>query len=129
MSDTSTDLSGLQVLIVEDELLIAIELENLLQELGCMVLDPAPTLRHALRVLADERPDAAVLDVNLRGERVIPVAEALREQGVPFVLVTGYGSVRLHEEALQGVPCLRKPVDARQLARALAEVLARHERG
>lgn len=129
MSDTSADLSGLRVLIVEDELLIAMELENLLQRLGCTVLDPVPTLAQALDALAHERPDAAVLDVNLRGERVTPVAEALHEQGVPFVLVTGYGSARLHEEALQGVPSLRKPVDSRQLARALAEVVARREGG
>lgn len=120
---------GLRVLIVEDELVIVMELENLLRGLGCIVLDPAPTVRAALRTLAGERPDVAVLDVNLQGERVTPVAEALREQGVPFVLVTGYGSERLHEEALQDAAHLRKPVEAHLLARALAEALARHEHG
>jgi CheY-like chemotaxis protein len=121
-------LDGLRVLIVEDELVIAMELENLLRGLGCIVLGPAPTVRAALRTLAAERPDVAVLDVNLQGERVTLVAEALREQGVPFVLVTGYGSERLHEEALQDAPHLRKPVEANELARAL-EILARPERG
>lgn len=75
------------------------ELESLLRGLGCVVLDSVPTIGQALRALARERADFAVLDVNLRGERVTPVAEALRKQGVPFVLVTGYGSERLQEEA------------------------------
>ena len=105
------------------------ELENLLKGLGCVVLDPVPSVRAALRALAGERPDLAVLDVNLRGERVTPVAEALQEQGVPFVLVTGYGRERLQDEALQDATYLRKPVEGHQLARALAEALARHERG
>ena len=120
---------GLRVLIVEDELVIAMELENLLRGLGCIVLDPAPTVSAALRTLAGERPDVAVLDVNLQGERVTPVAEALRAQGVPFVLVTGYGSERLHEEALRDAAHLRKPVDVHELTHALAEALARHEHG
>jgi CheY-like chemotaxis protein len=65
-----------------------------------------------------------VLDVSVRGQRVTPLAEALQEQGIPFLLVTGYGSDRLHERALQGATYLRKPVEARQLAQALIEVLA-----
>ena len=112
-------------MIVEDELIIAMEMESLLKGLGCIVLDPVPSITQALRVLADERPDAAVLDVNLQGERVTPVAAALRERGIPFVLVSGYGRERLQEEPLQGAAYLRKPVDAGQLERALEEVLAR----
>jgi CheY-like chemotaxis protein len=117
--------AGLPVLIVEDELIIAMELEYLLKSLGCTVLDPASRIRQALRALADEPPDIAVLDLNLLGERVTPVAEALQEKGIPFVLVTGYGGERLHEAALKHAPRLRKPVDARQLLNAMAEVLAR----
>jgi CheY-like chemotaxis protein len=113
------------VLVVEDELVIAMELESLLRGLGCIVLDAVPTIGQALRVLAREPPDFAVLDVNLRGERVTPVAEALQQQDVPFVLVTGYGRERLHEEALQDAPCLRKPVNGGRLASAIAEVLSR----
>jgi FixJ family two-component response regulator len=70
-----------------------------------------------------------VLDVNLNGQRVTPVAEALREQGVPFVLVTGWGSERLHEEVLQEAPYLRKPVNGQQLARAIIDALAGLKRG
>jgi CheY-like chemotaxis protein len=104
------------------------EMESLLTDLGCIVLDPVPRVKEALRVLADERPDAAVLDVNLQGERVTPVAAALRERGIPFVLVSGYGSERLQEDALRGAPQLRKPVEGGRLARALIEVLTRGER-
>jgi CheY-like chemotaxis protein len=112
-------------LIVEDELVIALELESLLKGFGCIVLDPVPSISVALRVLAGESPDVAVLDVNLQGERVTPVAAVLQERGIPFVLVTGYGHERLQEEPLQGAMHLRKPVDGDQLGRALEEVLVR----
>ena len=113
--------------MVEDELVIAMELESVLRGLGCVVLDAVPTIEQALRALERLRPDFAVLDVNLRGERVTPVAEALQQQGVPFVLVTGYGSERLHEEALRDAVLLRKPVDSHRLARAMAEILTGRE--
>jgi CheY-like chemotaxis protein len=129
LSDADDCLSGLRVLVVEDELLIAMDVEKLLRRLGCIALDTVPTVHQALRMLESELPDFAVLDVNLNGRLVTPVAEALREQGVPFVLVTGYGSERLHEEVLQDAPYLRKPVNAQQLARAISDVLARLKRG
>ena len=129
MSDALARLRGLRVLIVEDELVIAMELEDLLKDLGCVSLDPAPTVKKALRALDGDRPDVALLDVNVQGERITPVAEALHERGIPFLLVSGYGSERLPEEALRGATHLRKPVDSRRLARALVEVLQRHERG
>ena len=109
-------------------LVIAMELESLLEGLGCIVLDPAPSIRRALHVLSGERPDAAVLDVNLQGQQVTPVAEALQEQDVPFVLVTGYGIERLHDEALQSAEYVRKPVDEPRLVAALSRVLMRDER-
>lgn len=128
MAQASAPLKGLRVLVVEDELVIAMELESLLEGLGCIVLDPAPSIRRALCLLSGERPDAAVLDVNLQGERVTPVAEALQEQDVPFVLVTGYGIERLHEEALESAEYVRKPVDEPRLVAALSRVLTRDER-
>ena len=117
-------LDGLRVLIVEDELVIALELETLLGRLGCTVIEAAPTIRRALRAAAHQHPDVAVLDVNLHDERVTPVAEALRAQGVPFVLVTGYVRDRLPEGPLREVPCIPKPVNSRQMASALCEVMA-----
>jgi CheY-like chemotaxis protein len=122
-------LKGLRVLIVEDELIIAMELESLLRRLGCVVLDPAPTVKRALRAVGHQQADVAVIDVNLQGERATPVAEALQEQGVPFVLLTGYGSERLPERALQDVPCLRKPVNGHELASGISEALVRQDNG
>jgi CheY-like chemotaxis protein len=121
----STDdkpLNGLRVLIVEDELVVAMELESLLKELGCNVLALAPSVERALRALDRELPDVALLDVNVQGERVTPVAEALEGEKVPFVLVTGYGGGRLREPPLQTAPRLCKPVDRRQLAQVLEAV-------
>jgi DNA-binding response OmpR family regulator len=125
VSETTARLDGLRVLIVEDELVVAMELEALLRDLGCVVLDSAPTVKKALCALANGRPDVAVLDVNLRGECVTPVAAALEAQEICFVLLTGYGSERLHDKVLQDATCLHKPVDGRQLGNALVEVLAR----
>jgi CheY-like chemotaxis protein len=128
VSETFARLNGLRVLVVEDELIIAMELENLLRRLGCIALDAVPTIQQALRVLASAQPDFVVLDVNLQGQRVTPMAEALQERGVPFVVVTGYGSERLPEKALQDAPCLRKPVNGKQLGSTMSAVLACLER-
>jgi len=128
VSDANARLSGLRVLVVEDELVIAMELENLLRGLGCIVLEPVPTIGRALDALASEQLDVAVLDMNLRGERATPVAKALQERGLPFVLVTGYGSERLAKEALEDAPCLRKPVNYKQLASAISDDVAGLER-
>lgn len=76
-------------MVVEDEFLVAMELEGDLESHGCEIFGPASTITQALAVLHDDRPEVVVLDVNLRGSRATPVAAALRERGVPFVLITG----------------------------------------
>lgn len=123
--DRETSLAGLRVLIVEDEALIAMEIEDLLRSLQAETLGPVPTVRAALDALAAERPDAAALDLNLRGERSTPVAAALREAGTPFVLVTGYAGGHIDEPALRDAPRVPKPVEAAELARALRRSLSR----
>ena len=117
--------SGRVVLVVEDEILIAMDLEHLLQRHGWHVLGPAATVAEALRLLAGEQPDVALLDVNLRGEQVTPVAEELRARGVPFVLTSAYDSRWLRTvTALAEAPHLGKPTDARRLLAALAQAVA-----
>lgn len=116
-------LEGRRVLVVEDETLVAMEFENLLQQQGCVVLGPAPRVNRALTLLDRERPDAAVVDLNLKGELATPVAAALSAQGVPFVLVTGYGELQSREPELQDAPRVDKPVHHRELLRVLAQVL------
>ena len=125
--ENGADLEGLCVLVVEDEFLLAMELEALLEQRGCRVLGPVGTIDRALAVLADHRPAAAVLDVNLRGKRATAVAAALRDLGVPFVLVTGYSDVQLNEPELKGRPRIDKPLDRRKLLRTLERAVQRGE--
>ena len=121
--DDGGDLTGCRVLVVEDEFLLAMELEILLSQRGCTVLGPVPTVRQALAMLGREQPEAALLDVNLKGERATPIAVALRERSVPFVLVTGYSEHQLSEPELHEAPRLGKPVNGRELKCALVKVL------
>jgi CheY-like chemotaxis protein len=125
--ENGVDLEGLCILVVEDEFLLAMELEALLEQRGCRVLGPVATIDKALAVLAQHRPAAAVLDVNLKGKRAIAVAAALRDRGVPFVLVTGYSEAQLNEPELKGRPRLEKPLDRRQLLRFLEQAVRRGE--
>ena len=115
---------GRLVLVVEDEFLIALDLELLLQRHGWRVLGPAATVAEALRLLRGETPDVALLDVNLRGELVTPVAEELRARGVPFVLASAYDRHGLAAVALAGAPNVGKPTDERRLLAALARAVA-----
>jgi CheY-like chemotaxis protein len=118
-----TELKGRRVLVVEDEFLVAMELEGVLEQEGCDVLKPASTVSQALAVLEDERPEVVVLDVNLRGTRATPVAAALQDRGVPFVLITGYSDLQLNEPELRDAPRLSKPVSHRDLTCAVAKAL------
>ncbi len=124
MGNDDLALAGFRVLIVEDEMLVAMEFEALLDDHGCRVLGPVPSIPEGLALLDAERPDAALLDVNLGGRRTTPLAAALRARGVPFVVVTGYDLRRLDEPALRGSPWVRKPAEHRELLRALARALA-----
>jgi two-component system, response regulator PdtaR len=116
--------SGRLVLVVEDELLIAMDLEQLLRRHGWRVLGPAATVAGALRLLAGETPDVALLDVNLGSEPVTPVAEALRARGVPFVLASAYHVPAQAAAALAGAPNIGKPTGERRLLAALARAVA-----
>ena len=115
------------VLVVEDEFLIATELEHTLGRHGWRVLGPATTVARALRLLDGdgELPDVALLDVTLRGGTAAPVAARLRALGVPFVLASAYDDARLTALGLGGVPNLGKPTDDRRLLAALARAAGR----
>jgi CheY-like chemotaxis protein len=118
-------LSGLRLLVVEDEALVAMQLEDMLGELGCVVVDVAGTVSRGVALAADAevRLDGAILDVNLGGEKVYPVAERLAERGVPFVFCTGYGLSGISGEFAH-VPTLAKPYDAKELRDLLVSGLA-----
>jgi CheY-like chemotaxis protein len=104
-------MSGMTVLVVEDDFIVAYDMQMMLEEQGARVLGPATSLAEAQELLAKERPTAAVLDVNLAGEYVFPLADELRAKEVPFVFATAYAdNERIFPEAARGAPRLSKPV-------------------
>jgi two-component SAPR family response regulator len=118
-------LAGARVLIVEDESIVALALTHLLDDLGCNVLGPVPTVRGALGLLEIEQPDVALLDVNLRGQLVTPVAAKLGLLGVPFVLVTGQSVAELPATELRQSCWVPKPIVEDILVRTVAGALGR----
>lgn len=124
-SEHNPRLKDLRVLVVEDEALIALQLEDMLTELGCAVIGPASRVGQALELLDGEPVEAAVLDVNIAGELVYPVADALKNRGLPYIFVTGYGASGL-TEPYRRHPVLEKPFARRELLRAILDTL-QHE--
>ncbi len=116
-------IEGMRVIIVEDAILLAMELEAGLQEAGVQVVGSAALVDEAM-ALVDTPMDAAVLDCNLNGESVIPVARALAARGVPFLFATGYGESRGAPEGFDA-PIIRKPYDVAQITSALADITGR----
>lgn len=117
-------LEGVRVLIVEDEFLVAIQLEDTLAGLGCDVLEPAHSMEEAEQALKQHAFDVAVLDINIAGHAVYPIAERLVDSGIPFVFTTGYSREHIDEEWRE-IPTLRKPYLALELRRVLEEALHR----
>ncbi|MDP2259999.1 MAG: HWE histidine kinase domain-containing protein [Caulobacter sp.] len=116
------NIRGLRILIVEDAVLLALELEAGLQDAGAIIAGNAAELDEAMAML-DLEIDAAVLDANLNGASVAPLAEALKARGTPFVFATGYGE-RGAPEGFDA-PVVRKPYNVHQIVRALAQAVGR----
>ncbi|UZK66223.1 response regulator [Sphingomonas sp. M1-B02] len=102
-----TELMGLRVLVVEDEPIVAMCLEDILETLGCVAVGPAGRLSEGLALAQDAAIDAAILDINLGGERSTAIASMLRARGVPFAFASGYGSAP--EGFADEVPLIEKP--------------------
>lgn len=115
-------LAGLKILVIEDEVILFLLVEDMLSELGCAEAWHAISVKDALSVLAERRPDAAVLDVNLAGELAFSIAERLDEARIPFVFVTGYGRSGIPDQWASR-PVIQKPFELETLASALASVL------
>lgn len=111
------------VLVVEDDYLIAAALAEELADRAAVVIGPAPSVERAL-ILVDGagQLDLAVLDVNLRGEEVYPVADVLAGKGIPFVLVTGYDRHAIPDRYRQGL-ILEKPVETSAVLSALRRLV------
>jgi CheY-like chemotaxis protein len=107
------------ILVLEDEMMVAMLLEDMLGDLGCRVLGPVSMVGPALELLAGNSVDAALLDVNLSyGQNGYPVAEELTARGIPFAFVTGYGADTLNPQ-YSGRPTLQKPFHMAALTETL----------
>lgn len=111
-------LKGLRVLVVEDEMLVSMLVEDMLADFGCLVVGPAPDFDEAMALAGSAEIDAALLDVNLAGKPIFPVADALKARGVPFAFASGYGQAGL-AEGHRDAPVLQKPFRQSDLERAL----------
>jgi two-component system, response regulator PdtaR len=108
---TKAPMSGVTVLVVEDDFIVAYDMQMMLEEQGARVLGPATSLAEAQALLAQERPTVAVLDVNLNGEYVFPLAAELRAKEVPFLFATAYADEeRLFPQGVRDATRLSKPV-------------------
>ena len=115
--------TGARVLVVEDEAMIRMLLEDMLDELGYTIAAQAGGIEDALHAANNASFDVAILDLNLNGQTVIPVAEALDARGTPFVFATGYSDISV-PEAFRNRPMLKKPFQADGLGRTLRIALA-----
>jgi DNA-binding NtrC family response regulator len=120
MGQAERHLSGRQILIVEDDLIIAWQIQAMVESLGCVALGPVSSIEKALGLLRANAPDAALLDVNLHGVTVLPVAQECQRRNIPFVLITGYGRLPLAEPVLNDAVRVRKPFNMADIAKALS---------
>jgi CheY-like chemotaxis protein len=118
------DAAGLRLMVAEDEFHVLLLVEDLLDSLGCEVTERASNLAQAVACARTCDVDAALLDINLAGERIYPAAEILRARNIPMVFSTGYGAQGV-ESAWRDCTILQKPFLIRQLERALIEIKGR----
>lgn len=114
---------SISVLIVEDEFLIALDLQAMLEKQGHQVLGPVGRVEQALKLLMRVQPDVAVLDLNLYGQIATPVAERLRELRVPFIIASADASVVNGNAVFAGIKRITKPIQQKHLLSALQSAL------
>jgi len=113
-----------RILVVEDEALLAMELEQVLEAAGYTIIGPCSNLKSAAEASRGEAINLAVLDINLNGEMVYPLADELSEEGIPFILMTGYDTSSLPER-FRGAPRVSKPFDPAPLAEKIQRMRSR----
>ena len=124
MSTSPVKLQGLRILVAEDEALILMEIEDMLQDMGCEIVGPVSTVDAALAAIRQNDLDGALLDMSLHGERITPAVEELGARGVRFVLCTGYGREAGDEAVLRDAPRLTKPFTLDGLRTALTDAFS-----
>jgi CheY-like chemotaxis protein len=120
---TTRDLAGKRILVVEDDFVIARSVADMLGDHGASVVGPVGRLPRALALIDQEPIDAAVLDINLAGIMVFPLASELNRRNVPFLFATGYADRVTYPPDLQNTTEVRKPYSETQLLDALERVL------
>lgn len=116
------ELANRQVLVIEDESMVAMLIEDMLGEIGCKIVGSASRFDDAAEKATSLSFDVAILDINLRGRQTLPIAEALADRNCAFIFATGYGVIGI-PEPLRKVPVLQKPFQQRDLERALRAAL------
>ncbi|MGI4748931.1 MAG: response regulator [Janthinobacterium lividum] len=121
---TATMLSGLRFLVVDDEMMVAMYIEDMLIDLGCAAVECAGTVAKGLAIASrnENGPDCAILDVNVAGERCFLVADALAARGIPFIFATGYGRSGV-DARYADRPVLTKPFDGPGFEQVVAAAL------
>ena len=114
-------LSGRRILVVEDSPVVGPFTVDILADLGCKVVGPAPNMASARKIIEDGLFDAALMDIHIRGERVFPLCELLEARGVPFVFTSGYADWTMPDK-WRDRPRLQKPYTVDQVEEALAEL-------
>ena len=117
--------NGLRVLVVEDEYLVADDIAETLSELSYQVAGPAATVGEAIALIEEGPLDGALLDANLDGLSSAPVAELLTHRQIPYMVVTGYGTLSLDSAILQNAPRVTKPYVTGEIASKLSELISR----
>lgn len=118
---THTEANGKRVLVVEDEILVGMLLEDMLNELGHEHIQVVPRLNEAVQAASDREFAFAILDVNIDGDEIFPVADILKEKGTPFIFATGYGTRGLPDH-YRDRPTLQKPFSMKDLKRVLERI-------
>lgn len=128
MSLSVEKLKGLRILVAEDELLILLDLEGMLRDIGCEIVGPVATVDAAIETIRRNELDGALLDMNLHGERITPAAAELAARGIPFVLCTGYEREARDDAAIRDAPRLTKPFTQGSLRAAMDEAFVANPR-
>jgi CheY-like chemotaxis protein len=120
-------LEGARILVIEDSPVVAPYAVDVLGDLGCEVVGPAPNMAAARKLVEQGEFDAALMDVHIRGERVFPLCDMLEAQGVPYILTSGYGDWKVPEK-LEDRPRLQKPYTIDDVEKALKKLLRQRKR-
>jgi CheY-like chemotaxis protein len=118
-----TALAGLKILVVEDEMLVSLIIEDLLADQKCLIVGPFDEVPSALVAAQSEAIDAALLDVNVKGIKIYPVAEALAARKIPFLFLSGYGDRAIPPDRPHWIAC-EKPFQPEVLLSKLAQCIS-----